>query len=435
MTGAAVGLAVAVLLLCGACGGAAATTGSGVAAGSPTATAQPAVRTCRTDQVAPGLSVGLCVQVPAPADRGGQRLRVSASVQIAGQAPPVNGITYSLDGGYLLFDPQQPYSFQLHSYLYARGAHTLSASVEFSGGLTSPVLDIPLDLPNPPKAPPPPSPFRPTAGAPPGAGQPFVVGAVGDGASGLTAESQVVDLIGTWHPSLFLYLGDVYRHGAPEEYLNWYGEAGRRYDRFRSITDPTLGNHEFESDSAGTPWSQYWGDPPPYYSVDTHGWHLIVLDDVGPSALPGTDSAQYRWLASDLAAHPNPCTLVTYHRPRFSEGQGESAPDFDAYWRLLAAHHVPLVLNGHSHNYQRWNPLDANGAPVTTDGTTEIVVGTGGQWTSPLGLQDPRVAKASASDAAWGALRLQLSATKADFSYVTIDGETQDAGSVPCAGH
>jgi hypothetical protein len=375
----------------------------------------------------------LCVQVPAPADRGGQRLRVSASVGLTGNAPAVNGITYTLDGGYLLFDPQQPYSFLLHTYRYARGLHTLSASVAFSGGLASPVLDIPLDLPDPPEAPPLPAPFQPTAGREPARGQPFVVGVVGDGASGLSAEGKVVDLIGTWHPSLFLYLGDVYDRGAPEEYLNWYGEAGSLYDRFRSITDPTLGNHEFESDKAGSPWSEYWGHPPPYYSVDTHGWHLIVLDNVGPSALPDTDSAQYRWLASDLAAHPNPCTLVTYHRPRFSEGAGESAADFDAYWRLLAAHHVPLVLNGHSHNYQRWYPLDANGAPVAIGGTTEIVVGTGGQWTSSLDLSDPRVAQGVGSGAAWGALRLQLTATGADFTYLTVARGTLDAGTVPCA--
>jgi hypothetical protein len=305
--------------------------------------------------------------------------------------------------------------------------------VAFSGGLTSPVLDIPLDLPEQPKAPPQPAPFQPTAGTEPAKGQPFVVGVVGDGASGLSAEGKVVDLIGSWHPSLFLYLGDVYDQGAPEEYLNWYGEAGSLYDRFRSITDPTLGNHEFESDKSGSPWSEYWGGPPPYYSIDTHGWHLIVLDDVGPSALPGTDSAQYRWLVSDLAAHPNPCTLVTYHRPRFSEGANESAPDFDSFWRLLAAHHVPLVLNGHSHNYQRWYSLDSNGVPVTADGTTEIVVGTGGQWTSPLDLSDSRVAMGVASDAAWGALRLQLSATKADFSYITVGGGIHDAGRVPCA--
>ena len=408
---------------------------SSVAAAPPGTAGPPPVVTCRTDPVAPAFSVELCVTLPAPEDRGGQRLRVASSVRITGAAPPVNGIGFRLDGTYLLFDPQQPYTFLLHPYRYGAGAHTLTASVAFSGGSASPPLDVPLELPTPAPAPPPPAPFRPNPGSDPAPGQPFVVAAVGDGASGLSAEGEVVDLIASWHPSLFLYLGDVYAQGAPEEYLNWYGEDGALFSRFRSITDPTLGNHEFESDRAGTPWAEYWGDPPPYYSVDTHGWHVVVLDDAGPATSLSTEGPEYRWLAADLDAHPDPCTLVTYHRPRFTEGgRGETATDMDAFWRLLAGHHVPIVLNGHSHNYQRWSELDADGAPVGSGGTTQFVVGTGGQWTSPLQVEDPRVAADLQSSKAWGALRLELTATGAHYRYITVTGGTKDAGTVPCAG-
>nr|WP_239028319.1 metallophosphoesterase [Pseudonocardia acidicola] len=256
----------------------------------------------------------------------------------------------------------------------------------------------------------------------------------------MTAERRVTDLIASWKPNLVLYLGDVYAHGAPEEYANWYGENGSFYSRFRSITNPTPGNHEFESDRTGRPYYDYWGDPPPYYSYDTHGWHIITLDNVSPATVLSTSSAQYQWLAADLARHPDPCTLVTYHRPRFTEGRSETegpseaATDFDAFWRLIASHHVPLVLNGHSHNYQRWKPMDADGA-VVGGGTTEFVVGTGGQWLSPLLVPDPRMAVGfDNATSAWGALQLQLSATGATYRFITEDGVTEDSGVVPCAG-
>ena len=251
----------------------------------------------------------------------------------------------------------------------------------------------------------------------------------------------MVDLIASWNPDLFLYLGDVYAEGAPEEFANWYGENGSLFSRFRSITNPTLGNHEFEADHTGAPYFAYWGDPPSYYSYDTHGWHIVTLDNVGPTTVLSTISPQYQWLAADLSAHPNPCTLVTYHRPRFTVGRTETdggpteaAIDFDPFWRLLAAHHVPVVLNGHSHNYQRWKPMDADGLVTTTGGTTEFVVGTGGQWLSPLIDHDPRlVVGVDNRQSAWGALRLQLSLTGLEYRFVSTAGATVDTGTVPCA--
>jgi len=43
-------------------------------------------------------------------------------------------------------------------------------------------------------------------------------------------------------------------------------------------------------------------------------------------------------------------------------------------WALLAQYNVPIVLNGHDHDYQRWVPLDGNGQPKP-NGITEFVAG------------------------------------------------------------
>jgi len=123
---------------------------------------------------------------------------------------------------------------------------------------------------------------------------------------------------------------------------------------------------------------------------------------------------------------------VAYHRPVYSLDQPDAATDFSAYWQLMASHHVALVVDGHSHNYQRWMPLDGNGNPSPT-GTTEIISGTGGQWISPFDHVDSRVAAGFDTTAtAWGAVKLQLNPNGATYSFVNVSGQTQDYASSSC---
>src|SRR5689334_20152277 len=69
---------------------------------------------CRVDTGPMGSSVRLCLAVPAgPSDPA--RVAVTATVQVTGAAPAVNGVTFWLDGSYLLFVEQDPYTFLLHA--------------------------------------------------------------------------------------------------------------------------------------------------------------------------------------------------------------------------------------------------------------------------------------------------------------------------------
>src|SRR5207248_10451875 len=87
--------------------------------------------------------------------------------------------------------------------------------------------------------------FTPKAYEPP-AGQPLVVVAVGDGASGETTAKKVVDVVATMSPNLVLYPGDVYQFGSPSEFDNFFGRGDpTAYGRFRDITNPAIGNHEY----------------------------------------------------------------------------------------------------------------------------------------------------------------------------------------------
>ena len=387
---------------------------------------------CLTSTAPAGFTSRTCLTSPYPGSTVTGTVPVTTTVASTG-APPLNGLTYTLDGRYLLFDAQAPFRFSWHTAGLPAGTHVLAVSAVFSGGYASPPVSSTITVAAS-QPPPPPPPFTP-AGAPGrGPGDNVVVAAVGDGASGMTAEQQVADEIAGWRPDLFFYLGDVYANGTPEEFANWYGENGTFYSRFRAITDPVVGNHEYVTANAA-PYVNYWGNVPHYYSLDAGSWHVIALDDTVEFGASSTDSPQYRWLTADLARNRARCTLVMWHRPVFSLDSGDPpATEFRDYWQLLAAQHVTAVLSGHAHNYQRWTALDGDGNP-SSGGVTQLVAGTGGQWISPLTGDDPRLAaRYDAGASAWGALRLDLTPTGADFRFTTIAGQVHDQGFIPCRG-
>ena len=72
-------------------------------------------------------------------------------------------------------------------------------------------------------------------------------------------------------------------------------------------------------------------------------------------------SAQERWLKADLASHRVACTIAFFHVPRFTSGRlhrSDAASDhaLTALWTDLYAAGVDVVLNGHTHSYERFAP-------------------------------------------------------------------------------
>jgi hypothetical protein len=226
------------------------------------------------------------------------------------------------------------------------------------------------------------------------------------------------------------YLGDVYERGSAFEFDNWYGSKGtgaRAFGRFRGITNPAVGNHEYLTPGAAG-YFDYWDNVPHYYSYDIAGWHFVSLDS-NPQydqLRPGT--AQYDWLAADLGANRARCTMVYFHHPRFSVGAHENRIRLQAVWDLLAARRVTLAVTGHTHHYERWTALDGAGQPHPR-GVTQLVAGAGGHELTPPVRTDGRLA---ALDVEAGALRLDLGDSDAAFAYVTATGEVRDSGTVGC---
>ncbi len=394
-----------------------------------------AANTCRT--TSPGTqsyTVTLCFVDPSNGATLTNDATVNATVSVSVSTPRVTKLVFYIDNQYLVTDFQIPYTFQLPTTKWADGYHSISVEALLSDGLTSAQTSVTVSfnngitvvMPNT-------NTFTPRTGTAAAPGQPFVVAAAGDGAGGEANSLGVTNQIASWNPNLFLYLGDVYEKGSPTEFLNWYGGTDKFFGQFRTITDPTIGNHEYESGVAPG-YFDYWDNPPNYYSFDAGGWHFISLNSNSelPEFSPGT--AQYDWLQGDLQANAGVCTIAYFHHPVFSVGPQGDTPRMDEMWSLMAQSGVTIVLTGHDHGYQRWEPLDGNGVPSAT-GITQFVVGGGGHGVQGFVRSDSRMVFGADSPAnSYGALKLSLNSAGAGYKYINQQGTTLDSGSVTCGG-
>ena len=249
-----------------------------------------------------------------------------------------------------------------------------------------------------------------------------------------------------------LVLGDTqYARGMAAEFQGSYDPS---WGRVKSITRPVIGNHEYRPDNSGglndgdTTGTGYWdyfngvgvatgpaGERGKgYYSFDIGSWHLIALNSMCDHVPDGCDagSAQEQWLRADLAANDDAsCTLAYWHHPQFHSGPNEGAEfDLSAFWQALYTARADLVLNGHTHAYERFAPQDPTGNP-DRDGLREFIVGTGGRSRQ---LESTNIAPNSElrDRTHFGALRLVLHAGSYDWAFVSETGATLDSGTGTC---
>ena len=252
-----------------------------------------------------------------------------------------------------------------------------------------------------------------------------IVVAAGDiSAPQLSAQQLTATLVEAQHPVAVLVLGDgQYPEGALVDYQTNYAPT---WGRFKSITWPVPGNHEYKSGGAGyfAYFGERAGDPAKgYYSFDLGDWHLVALNtnhdclDVACDA----DSAQLQWLEADLAASAKKCTLAYWHHPRWNSGSHGDFPQAAPIWKILQAHGVELVLNGHEHFYERLGPVSASGT-ASAEGLVQLTVGTGGIGFSPFKTLTP--ASVVRRNDTFGVVRLKLGAGWWESDFVGIPGST-----------
>jgi acid phosphatase type 7 len=280
----------------------------------------------------------------------------------------------------------------------------------------------------------------------PAAGAPVIVGAAGDIACAAD-EADFNEGLGTrTHcrqgatarrlalaaPAAVLPLGDTqYEDGGLDDYAQSYAPSWGRFDL---IAHPVVGNREYGTPGAAGYFAYFGasaGRPGAgWYSFDLGAWHLIALNSECREVACEAGSAQEAWLRADLAAHPNRCTLASWHRPRFTSG-GSQAAATDAFWRDLYAAGAEVVLGGHRHQYERFTPQTPDREPDPATGIRQFVVGTGGDDFAPF-EPDARPNSEVRIPDTFGVLLLTLRPDGYAWRFVSESGAILDTGEGAC---
>jgi hypothetical protein len=249
-----------------------------------------------------------------------------------------------------------------------------------------------------------------------------------------TADEATAEIIDTIPGTVYLLGDDAYDNGTTAEFANCYDPT---WGRFKSRTKPSAGNHEYNT-SGAAPYFAYFGPVAGtpgqgWYSYNLGAWHIIVLNS---NIILNTGGAQDLWLKADLAAHPNQCTLAYFHHPLYSStgGTGSSGTTYSSsrmFMNDLYAGHADLVLAGHRHFYERLAPMAPDGSSDPTNGTREIIVGSGGIGGGTVTNKFPLSQVANGDTR--GVLKLYLYDDSYAWKFIPIAGKTfTDTGSTAC---
>ncbi|MCK0147218.1 metallophosphoesterase [Arenibacter sp. F26102] len=171
---------------------------------------------------------------------------------------------------------------------------------------------------------------------------------------------------------MMLFLGDnAYNTGQDAEYQNAFFDV---YDDMfkKSVAWSCIGNHDGDSADSDTQSGPYYdiftfptageaGGTPSgteaYYSFDYANIHFIILDSHHTSRTVG--GPMYNWAQTDIQNTSQDWIVTLFHHPAYSKGSHDSDVDHrpiemrENFMPMLEANGVDLVLNGHSHSYER----------------------------------------------------------------------------------
>lgn len=236
-----------------------------------------------------------------------------------------------------------------------------------------------------------------------GTEQPISIWAIGDFGKGNSKQKDVMDSyvnhMGNNVSDVWLWLGDnVYDDGLDEEYqAKVFGTEYGMTDIFKRLPFMAIpGNHDYNSiapptasinpllhtgayyDIVDVPTNGEIGGVASgselYYSFDYGNVHFIGLNSELGSILSTTNdwiganpfgsfngSPMTEWLHADLAANDKKWVVAFFHQPPHTGGSHSSGDFWETYMKamrenicpILESYGVDLVVNGHSHVYER----------------------------------------------------------------------------------
>ncbi|MEA5458616.1 metallophosphoesterase family protein [Arcicella sp. LKC2W] len=331
---------------------------------------------------------------------------------------------------------------------------------------------------------------------PVGSGQTVKIWALGDMGMGTETQSKVyqqyLKFAGNNYTNIWLLLGDnAYAQGYDWEYQQRFFEYYQTERLMKqTVIFPSPGNHDYTPTTNRViedPILDYFkiftmptngeiGGVPSkskaYYSYNYANIHFVSLDSYGIEALDkylySPDSKQMKWLEEDLKANKQKWTIVYWHHPPYTMGSHNSDTEIDlktireTVVPILEKYKVDLVLNGHSHNYERsqkikghyglentYNPKvhgfsssngrydnSPNSCPYITDSKSPesqgIIYVVNGCGAANGGIQStfPHDAMVYSNNKDGGSLFLEVSENRLEANFIAADGSIKDQFSI-----
>lgn len=210
-----------------------------------------------------------------------------------------------------------------------------------------------------------------------------------------------------------------------------------------------------------------------YYSFDYGHVHFLSLNSELGAPLSSSDdwiganpfgnfngSPFTDWIEADLAANTQPWVIAYFHQPAHTAGSHLSSDAWEVYMKamrenivpILEEHNVDIIINGHSHVYERsvlmhgfydvpsqWNSTyvvdgssgskaqgEAYVKNAGTQGTVYIVQGNSASKTTDPPLDHPAMYYSHGCDTCVGSTIIEVDKKELRSRYLTAQGEILD---------
>jgi hypothetical protein len=245
------------------------------------------------------------------------------------------------------------------------------------------------------------------------------------------------------NPELFIALGDLSYDKSSLCWINTIIPLGND-----TMVKLVFGDHDLTKKMVKySDYMNYFNMIKPFYSFNYQNVHFLAMATAKNSIIPYQNgSEQYNYVQDDLMnAHNNKSIdwiIVYSFRPFYSSvtshsGQRELP---DTYHRLFDKYGVDMVLQAHSHNYQRTFPLRYNETSylplfhpeivnkehilyIKPNGTIFLTVGTGGAELHNFTGKAPYIAEQFESH---GFLNVDIASSKNEMSLLGTFYENMD---------
>ena len=213
----------------------------------------------------------------------------------------------------------------------------------------------------------------------------------------------------TNHTDIWMLLGDnAYERGTESNYNTNFFNIYQQNLSKNHVLWPSPGNHDYADNAArqadhniayykifSLPSNGEAGgvasNTEAYYSYNYGNIHFVSLDsygwETGNNRLYDTLGPQVTWLKQDLAANTQHWTIVYFHHPPYTKGSHDSDTEPELInmrqnlVRILERYKVDLVLNGHSHSYERSYLINGHyGLESSFDSLTHVLSNSSGKY-------------------------------------------------------